>query len=41
MARVGVILNFIGVIIITLAVFLIGRAVFGIDLSQIPSWMLK
>jgi sodium-dependent dicarboxylate transporter 2/3/5 len=41
MARVGVILNFIGVIIITLAVFLIGRAVFGIDLSEIPSWMIK
>jgi sodium-dependent dicarboxylate transporter 2/3/5 len=41
MARVGVILNFIGVIIITLAVFLIGRAVFGIDLSEIPSWMVK
>jgi sodium-dependent dicarboxylate transporter 2/3/5 len=40
MARVGVILNFLGVIIITLAVFLIGRAVFGIDLSEIPSWML-
>jgi len=39
MARVGVILNFIGVIIVTLAVFLIGRAVFGIDLSQIPIWM--
>ena len=41
MARVGVILNFIGVIIITLAVFLIGRAVFGIDLSEMPSWMVK
>jgi len=41
MARIGVILNFIGVIIITLAVFLIGRAVFGIDLSQLPNWMVK
>jgi solute carrier family 13 (sodium-dependent dicarboxylate transporter), member 2/3/5 len=40
MARVGVVLNFLGVIIITLAVFLLGRAVFGIDLSKIPAWML-
>jgi sodium-dependent dicarboxylate transporter 2/3/5 len=40
MARVGVILNLIGVIVITLAVFFIGRAVFGIDLSKIPAWML-
>jgi sodium-dependent dicarboxylate transporter 2/3/5 len=41
MTRVGVILNFIGVIIVTLAVFFIGRAVFGIDLSEMPSWMIK
>ncbi len=39
MARVGVILNLIGAVIITLAVFLIGKAVFGIDLSTLPSWM--
>jgi sodium-dependent dicarboxylate transporter 2/3/5 len=40
MARVGVVLNLLGVIIITVAVFLIGKAVFGIDISQIPEWML-
>jgi sodium-dependent dicarboxylate transporter 2/3/5 len=39
MARVGMILNLIGVIIVTLAVYLIGRAVFGIDLAEIPAWM--
>lgn len=39
MARVGVILNLLGVIIITTAVFLIGKAVFAIDISQIPAWM--
>jgi sodium-dependent dicarboxylate transporter 2/3/5 len=39
MARVGVILNLVGVIIITLAVFLIGKSVFGIDISQVPEWM--
>ena len=40
MARVGVILNLLGVTIITLAVFLIGKAVFGIDISQAPDWMV-
>lgn len=39
MARVGVILNLLGVIFITLAVFLIGKGVFGIDLSVLPAWM--
>ena len=39
MARVGLILNLVGVVVITLAVFLIGKGVFGIDLSVIPNWM--
>jgi sodium-dependent dicarboxylate transporter 2/3/5 len=39
MARVGVIFNLMGAVVITLAVFLIGKAVFGIDLSTLPSWM--
>lgn len=39
MARVGVILNLLGVIMITLAVFLIGKSVFGIDLAALPAWM--
>jgi hypothetical protein len=39
MARVGVIFNLLGVIVITLAVFLIGKGVFGIDLSVLPTWM--
>ncbi len=41
MARTGVILNIIGAILLTAAVFLIGRAVFGIDISKIPPWMIK
>ncbi len=38
MARVGVIFNLIGVVVITAAVFLIGKFIFGIDLSVLPSW---
>jgi sodium-dependent dicarboxylate transporter 2/3/5 len=41
MARVGLILNFIGIIIVTLGIFLLGKAVFGIDLSKMPEWMIK
>lgn len=39
MARVGVILNLIGAVVVTAAVFLIGKHVFGIDLSQLPTWV--
>ena len=38
MARVGLILNLLGVVVITAAVFLLGKAVFGIDLAVMPSW---
>ena len=38
MARVGVIFNLVGVVIITAALFLIGKSIFGIDLSVMPSW---
>jgi sodium-dependent dicarboxylate transporter 2/3/5 len=38
MARVGVIFNMIGVVIITAALFLIGKSIFGIDLSVMPDW---
>lgn len=38
MARVGVIFNLIGVLIITAALFLIGKSIFGIDLSVMPAW---
>jgi sodium-dependent dicarboxylate transporter 2/3/5 len=41
MVRVGLILDIIGIIIVTLAIFLLGKAVFGIDLSQMPAWMIK
>lgn len=38
MARVGLIFNLVGVLVITSALFLIGKAIFGIDLSVIPDW---
>lgn len=38
MARVGVILNLLGVAVITLAVLLLGKGVFGIDLTSMPDW---
>ena len=40
MARVGLWLNFIGAILITISIYLIGKTVFGIDLSQFPEWAL-
>ena len=40
MTRVGVILNLLGVIMITAAVYLVGKGVFGIDLSALPAWMV-
>ncbi|UCD94246.1 MAG: anion permease, partial [Candidatus Zixiibacteriota bacterium] len=36
MARTGVILNLIGVILITLAIYLLGRYIFSIDPGQFP-----
>jgi sodium-dependent dicarboxylate transporter 2/3/5 len=38
MAKAGLVLNLIGVIIITLATYYLGGMVFGIDLNQIPDW---
>lgn len=38
MAKVGIWLNLLGVVIITAAIFIIGRVVFDIDLSQLPAW---
>jgi len=38
MARVGVFINLIGVIVITLLFYFVGTAVLGIDLSTMPDW---
>jgi sodium-dependent dicarboxylate transporter 2/3/5 len=38
MAKVGVGLNFLGVVIITAAIYFVGTAVFGIDLARTPGW---
>ena len=40
MAKTGVWLNVIGTILITISIYLIGKAVFGIDLAQFPEWAL-
>ncbi|MCB0588450.1 MAG: SLC13/DASS family transporter [Phaeodactylibacter sp.] len=38
MARTGLVLNFLGVFIVTLATYFLGTAVFGIDLGVFPDW---
>jgi sodium-dependent dicarboxylate transporter 2/3/5 len=38
MARIGVVLNLIGVVIVTLGVYFLGRFVFDIDTSTFPEW---
>ena len=39
MARIGIILNLVGVLAVTMATWIIGRLVFDIDLTQLPGWM--
>jgi sodium-dependent dicarboxylate transporter 2/3/5 len=39
MARAGFALNWIGVVVITLMMYFLGRWVFGIDLGVRPDWM--
>jgi len=41
MIRAGIILNVIGIIMITAFVYLLGLSVFDIDLSQMPAWALQ
>jgi len=41
MVRVGLILNFAGIGLITIAVYTLGQWVFGIDLSHFPFWALS
>jgi sodium-dependent dicarboxylate transporter 2/3/5 len=38
MARVGVVLNLVGVLVIATVFYVVGLSVFGIDLSAIPEW---
>lgn len=38
MAKVGVVLNLVGVVVITSIVYLLARVVFGIDLGIFPEW---
>jgi sodium-dependent dicarboxylate transporter 2/3/5 len=39
MARIGFIFNLIGVLVVTMATWIIGRIVFEIDLAQLPVWV--
>ena len=38
MARTGIFINIIGILVITLMFYTLGTVVFGIDLSQMPEW---
>ena len=38
MARVGFWMNLVGVILVTLTVYLVGRPVFGIVSGALPAW---
>jgi sodium-dependent dicarboxylate transporter 2/3/5 len=38
MARAGFFINLIGIAVVTVAIVLLGRAVFGISLDQFPGW---
>ena len=40
MVRTGVVMNFAGVLIVTLSVYFIARIVFGIELDSIPEWAI-
>ncbi|MBE9504052.1 MAG: SLC13/DASS family transporter [Proteobacteria bacterium] len=41
MARVGLLLNLIGAVLVTLAIYTSGKAALGIDLHKIPEYLLK
>ena len=41
MIRAGIVLNIIGIIMITAFVYLLGLSVFDIDLNQMPAWALQ
>jgi sodium-dependent dicarboxylate transporter 2/3/5 len=38
MAKTGILLNFLGIILITLTIYFLGRLVLNIDLAQFPDW---
>jgi len=40
MAKTGLILNIIGVILVTLATYLFGKYIFGIDVNVFPDWAI-
>lgn len=38
MVRVGIVINLIGIVLISLSFYLLGPSVFGIDFSEFPDW---
>ena len=40
MARIGLILNFIGIILVTILVYTVGTSVFNIDPNVVPDWAI-
>ena len=38
MVRIGILINVIGITVITLLFYFLGTAVFGIDVATLPSW---
>ena len=38
MARVGLVLNLLGALVVTTLVYTVGTVVFGIDPSVVPEW---
>ncbi len=39
MAKVGLVLNMVGIVLLTLAIYSLGAAILGIDLTSFPSWV--
>lgn len=40
MVRLGIIINLIGVVLITTGIYLVGTSVFGIDVASFPEWAI-
>jgi hypothetical protein len=38
MAKTGLIINFIGIAVVTLVFYFLGTWVFGVDISSFPDW---
>jgi len=41
MMRIGIVMNLVGIVLITMFVYILGLIVFNIDLSQMPDWAVN